>query len=141
MAFLTKEELRTVSDINIVNKIIALDDSIVTEVIDESIDLMKSYLSRFYDVDTIFSQSGEERKKAIVKKLKDIVIYELYTRNKWSQVESVLRSYNEAINWLEKLNTGEFGDHTLPDIPESDEPPGTDGNVRFGGNQQYSSRY
>lgn len=32
MAFLTKEELKTVSDINIVNKITALDDEIVTEI-------------------------------------------------------------------------------------------------------------
>ena len=73
--FLTKEELKTVSDINIVNKIVNMDDTIVADIIAESIDLMKSYLSRYYDAGAIFAQEGENRKKAVLKKLKDIVIY------------------------------------------------------------------
>ena len=55
MAFLTKEELKTVSDINIVDIITNLDDTIVTDIISESIDIMKGFLSRFYDIDAIFA--------------------------------------------------------------------------------------
>jgi phage gp36-like protein len=139
--FLEKEELKTVSDITIVNKITNLDDTIVEEIIEESIDLMKSYLSRFYDAEAIFDQTGNDRKKAIVKKLKDIVIFEIYNRNKWGVDSDTERSYAEAINWLEKLNTGEFGDSTLPSKPAPIPDDGTSGDTRFGGNRRYNSIY
>lgn len=141
MAFLVKEELKTVSDINIVNKITNLDDEIVVDIIDESIDMMKGYLSRYYDAEAIFNKEGDERKKSVLKKLKDIVIYEIYNRNKWGVDSSTEKSYAEAMNWLEKLNTGEFGDGTLPSKPSEDETAGTGGDIRFGGNTQYSSIY
>jgi len=141
MAFLIKEELKTVSDINIVNKITNLDDEIVTEIIEESIDLMKGYLSRYYDAETIFEKEGADRKKSVLKKLKDIVIYEIYNRNKWGVDSGTEKSYIEAINWLEKLNTGEFGDDTLPAKPSEEETTGTGGDIRFGGNKQYTSIY
>lgn len=141
MAFLTKSELKTVSDINIVNKITNMDDTIVEEIIDESVDLMKSYMSRFYDVGAIFAQTGDNRKKAVLKKLKDIVIYEIYNRNKWGVDSATEKSYIEAVNWLEKLNTGEFGDNTLPPVQDSDPADGAEGDTRFGGNKQYNSTY
>jgi hypothetical protein len=139
--FLTKDELKTVSDINIVNKITNMDDSIVAEIIGESIDLMKSYLSRYYDAEAIFAAEGDARKKAVVKKLKDIVIYEIYNRNKWGVDSATEKSYLEAINWLEKLNTGEFGDGTLPPVPDGTESDGNEGDTRFGGNKRYNSIY
>jgi phage gp36-like protein len=138
--FLTKDELKTVTDINVVNKIVNLDDTIVEEIIDESIDLMKSYLSRYYDAESIFNEEGSMRKKAVVKKLKDIVIYEIYNRNLWGENARVGAAYTEAINWLEKLNTGQFSDNTLPPIPD-EVGDGTDGDTRFGGNKKYSSIY
>jgi phage gp36-like protein len=142
MAFLTKEELKTVSDINLVNKITNLDDTIVDEIIDESIDLMKSYLSRYYDAEAIFAQEGDARKKMILKKLKDIVIYEIYSRNKQGGIEAVQPPYDEAVAWLEKMNTGVFSDRTLPPVPEEIDPTdGTEGDTRFGGNKRYSSIY
>ena len=143
MAFLTKEELKTVSDINIVNKITNLDDSIVTDIIDESIDLMKSYLSRYYDAEAIFAAEGSGRKKHILKFLKDIVIYEVYERHTRDTNDVTARRYNIAMRWLEKINTGEQGDGTLPSKP--DEPgeanDGTNGDTRYGGNERYTSKY
>ncbi len=142
MAFLTKEELKTVSDINIVNKITNLDDSIVTEIIDESIDKMKSYLSRYYDAESIFSTEGNARKRHIVKKLKDIVIYEIYERHTRDTNAVAERRYSEAMDWLEKINSGELGDGTLPSKPEEPtDNEGTTGDNRFGGYNRYSSLY
>jgi len=139
--FLTKDELKTVSDITIVNKITNMDDTIVAEIISESIDLMKSYLSRYYDAEAIFDAEGDARKKAVVKKLKDIVICEIYNRNKWGVDSATEKSYDEAINWLEKLNTGEFGDGTLPPVPDETDNTGAEGDTRFGGNKRYNSIY
>lgn len=142
MAFLTKAELKTVSDLRIVDIITNLDESIVVEIIDESIDKMQGFMSRFYDVEAIFDAEGDARKKSIVKRLKDIVIYETYERHTRETNDVAARRYAEAMDWLEKVYTGELGDRTLPPrpAPESDND-GTTGDVRFGGNPSYDSAY
>ena len=140
--FLEKSELKTVGQIPIIDKIINMDDSIVDDIIVESISLMKGYLSRFYDAETIFAQEGELRHKSILKRLKDIVIYEIYERHTREQNLVAMRRYQEAMAWLEKLNSGEFADHTLPALPNEDEDiNGISGDTRFGGNKRYHSRY
>jgi hypothetical protein len=114
--FLQKSELKTVSTEEIINKIIGGDDEIVVTIIGESIAMMKGYMSRFYDVELIFSQRGRKRHLTTLKKLKDIVIYEIYERRTKQQNAVAARRYNEAMLWLEKLSTGELGDKTLPPV-------------------------
>jgi phage gp36-like protein len=141
--FLEKSELKTVAQISLIDKIINLDDEIVENIIDESISLMKSYMSRFYDVEAIFNKEGDARHKATLKRLKDIVIYEIYERHTREHNAVAMRRYNEAMNWLEKLNTGEFGDKTLPIVQDNpdDDSAGTSGDTRFGGSKRYDSIY
>ena len=100
------------------------------------------FLIRFYNVEFIFSQEGGNRHKHILKVLKDIVIYEIYERHTREQNAVAMRRYQEAMSWLEKLNTGEFSDHTLPVASEDDSDlSGDSGDVRFGGNKQYKSQF
>jgi len=142
MAFLTKAELKTVADINLIGILTDLDDTIITDIIDESIDKMKGYLSRYYDIDAIFNAEGTTRKKSIVKRLKDIVIYEIYERHTRDTNAVAARRYAETIEWLEKSYTGEQGDRTLPPKPEqTTEIPGTTGENRYGGKRKYDSAY
>ena len=144
MAFLTKAELKTVSNIPIIDKIINMDDEIVDQIIDESIAIMKSDLSRFYDADAIFSTTGADRHKNVLKKLKDIVIYEIYERHTRETNGVAERRYKEAMYWLEKLNTGEKGDGTLPtkpDEPGESDNNGSTGDTRYGGGKKYGSVY
>ena len=139
--FLVKSELKTVAQIPIIDKIINMDDEIVVDIVNESISMMKGYLSRYYDAETIFAQEGENRHKMVLKRLKDIVIYEIYERHTRDQNAVAMRRWQEAMAWLEKLNTGEFSDHTLPTIPEVDDSTGATGDTRFGGNKRYGSIY
>ncbi|MGE4542239.1 MAG: phage protein Gp36 family protein [Bacteroidales bacterium] len=142
MAFLTKDELKTVSDIEIVDIITNLDDTIVAEIIAESIDKMKGFMSRFYDIESIFDQQGDDRKKSVVKRLKDIVIYEIYERHTRSTNDVAARRYAEAMDWLEKVYTGELGDRTLPPKPPVEtDGQGSTGDIRFGGSIKYDSAY
>lgn len=142
MAFLVKAELKTVAQIGLIDLITAADDTIIISIIDESIDKMKSFLSRFYDVEAIFAAEGNARKASILKRLKDIVIYEIYERHTREPNAVAARRYAEAMDWLEKMNTGELGDHTLPPKPnEEGETEGTAGDTRFGGNKRYTSIY
>ena len=76
--FLEKSELKTVGLEEIINRIINSDDTIVEEIIAESIDVMSGYLFQQYDTTAIFEASGENRNLTIVKHLKGIVLFEIY---------------------------------------------------------------
>lgn len=128
--FLEKAELKTVATDEIINKIINHDDSIVDDIILESIDVMASYLHQYFNTEAIFSKTGNERNKTIIKHLKGIVIYEIYTRRTKIINEVAKSRYDEAMLWLEKVSEGKIqpplpireldtnGDGT-PDAPSS----------------------
>ena len=142
MAFLEKSELETVTSINIVDIITNLEDKIVNDIIEESIAKMEGFLSRFYDIEAIFNATGNDRNKAVVKRLKDIVIYEIYERHTRDTNAVAARRYAETMDWLEKTYTGEQGDRTLPAKPEDlGDSTGQTGDTRFGGNKRYNSVY
>ena len=148
--FLNKEELRSVAPIAIIDKITAEDDSIIDIIIAESIAVMTSLLSRYYDTDAIFSaevttdeegNTTDNRNQMVVKYLKDISIYEIYNRCTREQNEVAETRYNIAMEWLTKLNSGELQDKSLPPLSDGEEDDGTTGEVRFGGNKRYNSIY
>ena len=70
--YLTKDELKTVATKEVIDLITQGDEQIVTEIIAESIDLMASYLYKYYDTEAIFAKEGNERSKILLKYLKDI---------------------------------------------------------------------
>lgn len=142
MPFLLKSELKTVGQISLIDKIINQDNTIFDEICAESIALMTSYLSRRYDVENIFNKTGNDRNKNIVKRLKDIIIYEIYERYTKEQNEVAARRYNEAMKWLESINSGEFADGTLPELTaDLTNDNLTEGDNRYGGNKKYESGY
>lgn len=137
--YITKEDLKTVCPLSMVGLLTGEQDEIVSTIIEESIAKMKSYLSKNYDVDAIFDES-KPKNLNIVKYLKDISIYEIYIRNTRDMNDVAQSRYDEAMDWLQKLNTGELYDETLPRKPKS-ESPSTEGYVRFGSNKKYESKY
>ena len=139
MSFLSKTELKTVASLEIVDTITGADDSIVNAIINESISVMKSYLSLYYDAEAIFTVSGTARNLTVLKHLKAIVIYEVFIRLTRDMNEVAKARYDEAMMWLEKLNTGEFTDNSLPPLPGEETSP--DQCARYGGNQKYNSSF
>lgn len=137
--FLTSDELISIVDHNLVSKLTADNSSIVNTIITESIETMRSYLSKYYDADAIFDKEDTARNINVLKKLKDIVVYEIYTRNPRAMNAVAEKKYNEAINWLEKLNEGKFTDKTLP-VP-APEVPSVQTSMRLGSNQKYQSNF
>lgn len=137
--FLSQGELKTVADPAIIDLITGIDTTIVEQIIAESIDLMSSYLSNYYDTNTLFAQRGTSRNLTILKRLKDISIYEIYIRNTRKMNEVAKVRYEEAMNWLEKLNTGEFVDGRLPLLSDTTGQQRQD--IRFGSNTKYESSF
>lgn len=106
--FLEKSELKTVATDEIINKIINNDDAIVTNIIEESIDLMSGYLFQYFDTEVIFSKTENDRNKTVLKHLKGIVIHEIYTRRTKAFNEVAKARYDEAMLWLEKVSEGKI---------------------------------
>lgn len=104
--FLNIDELKTVATREVIDLITKSDNTIVEDIIAESIDLIKSYLYKYYDTDSIFNKVGDERSRVILKYLKDIVIHEVYIRRTKEMNEVAKMRYDEAMLWLEKMAKG-----------------------------------
>lgn len=114
MAFLTKAELKTKAHIEIINAITRSDDAIIDMIIDENISYMKSFLRARYNVDQIFSKTGTNRNNVVLKILKDLVIFEIYSSTNPVQLTTALKESRErAENWLKSVMREEIN----PDLP------------------------
>lgn len=113
MSFLVKDELKTVSTKEVVDLITNYNDAIVVDIIDESIDVVASYLNDYFDTAAIFQKEGSERSKVVLKHLKSIVIHAIYNRRQRQMNETNLHNYEEAIAWLTNVSKGLI----KPDLP------------------------
>lgn len=116
--FLSKEELKTVSTTEIIDLITNSQDPTVTSVINECIDMMKSYLFRYYDANAAFETEGAARNLTLLRHLKSLVIADLYFIRKKTLPEGMEKRYDEAMRWLEKVSKGEIE----ADLPPKQEP-------------------
>lgn len=144
MAFLDKAALKTVATVEVVNLITNSDDSIVTEIIAESIDIMKSYLFKHYDTDTIFTAEDPDKSRVIVKYLKDIAIHEIYIRRTKQMNEVAKLRFDEAMLWLEKVAKGTIQPDLPPKLVDTDgdgEPDDTVPFMKLGSRKTYKNHY
>lgn len=129
--FLEKSELKTVGLEEIINRIINSDDTIVEEIIAESIDVMSGYLFQYFDTTAIFKASGENRNLTIVKHLKGIVLFEIYTRRTKQLNEVAKMRYDEAMLWLEKVSKGTIQPNLPPKLKDTNGDGIPDSEVPF----------
>ncbi len=139
MPFIIKEELKTVSVPAVVDKAINENDDIVLDIIDETEDVMRSYLSGRFDVDAIFSAVADARSGVVVKHFKKIVVDEIYKRKSNGLNEVTQLGYDEAMTWLTGVANGQIAAGDLPPANE-DQTPG-DGFIKYGGNTRYDSNF
>ena len=138
MAFISKNELKSAALIPVVNKAINDDDDVVDIIVDETEDVMRSYLSGRFDVDAIFSATDTDRNGVVVKHFKKIVVNEIYKR-KTGEINDVTQTdYDEAMTWLEGVSSGKIDAGNLPVV--TNETTG-DGFIKFGGNTRYDSNF
>lgn len=134
MAFLTADDLRTYmftifigeskNDFNTVDEEIELNN----------IEFVRSKIGNRYDCDNIFSQSGEDRNRLIVKILTILVLYDLVRRNPARKVpEDFREDWKWAIKWLDDVRDGKESPSGLPqlNLPDS----GNLSNVLHGNNR------
>lgn len=104
----------------------------------EAIEEVAGYLRSRYDVDAIFTATGEARNNVIVMRCCDVALYHLASsRNQRQGMEIRKERYERAVKWLEDVQKG----NVMPDLPT---PVGPDGEqdinnpIRFGSERKNS---
>lgn len=137
MAFLTKEELKTAIRTEKLNRIADEDDEIISFYINAAITEVKSRLTPNnkkawldgrlrYDVDAIFSATGNDRHELLLDITKVVALWRLIIRNNAGVDYAVIESrYQFCIEYLKDLASGYANDSSLPTIKEPTDPNGT----------------
>ncbi|SEW02046.1 Protein of unknown function [Chitinophaga sp. YR573] len=135
--FLELSELSTHAYKEVMDEISRDDDTIPEDAINAAIEEARGYLTA-YDVDAIFSATGDNRNPVLLLYIKDIAIWHFINLANVA-IEMELRSdrYDKAIKWLEKVQSGK----TNPSLPLPAPPVGDNNFIKWGGNQRRGSHY
>jgi len=100
------------------------EDALLEEAEDEAIAVIRDYLISKYDVDLIFSSSGDSRPKNVLRWAKTLVIYYIYERIPDEMVpERVVKNYDDTLETLENIARGDMN-VDLPKLSEQTPPFG-----------------
>jgi phage gp36-like protein len=109
MAFISLVDIQKKIRLEEINQITRNDDTIVIFAIDAAISEMKGYLSKYYDVNSVFQQTGSSRNSLLVDFAIDIAIYNIISTCPPGQdVEDRIARYERAIKWLKGVAKGEI---------------------------------
>lgn len=118
--FITADDYSASIRLELIEKALRGEDSILESVEDQAIAEMKSYLAGRYDVDAIFSATGDDRHALVLMIAKDIAIYHLCSIREGLMTQIRIDRYEHAIKWLEGVQKGELAVEGLPRLPEED---------------------
>lgn len=98
-------------------------DSAIVEICeDRAIAEMRSYLSKYYDCDTIFSQSSTERHPLILMMAIDIAVYHIFCLHNPYKMSQIRKDrYDRAVEWLKAVAKGDITIDGAPRLPEKEQ--------------------
>lgn len=97
------------------------DDTLVEICEDRAIAEARGYLSRRYDCDKIFSETGNGRNQLVLMMLIDIAVYHIFCIHNPRNVSEIRKDrYNRAKEWLEAVANEEISIDGVPLLPESE---------------------
>lgn len=95
------------------------DPQIIEVCEDRAVAEMKSYLSKTYDCEAIFSATAKERHPLILMFALDIAIYHIFCQHNPYKISQIRQDrYERAVNWLKGVMKG---DVTIEGAPRLDE--------------------
>lgn len=118
--FITVDDYPASIRLELVEKAARGDDNILEIVENQAISEMKSYLSGRYDVEAVFSATGDDRHDLVLMFAKDITIYHLCSIREGLMTQTRIDRYQRAIEWLKDVQKGELVVEGLPRLPEED---------------------
>ena len=107
--FVAKAEFVTIISMVTLDYLTGADDTIIDEMVDEAVEEMKAYIGQRYDADGVFNVTGTDRSKTAMMLVKDMVLYNLYSRHRNKPMpEIVTKRFEKAMQWLRDLANEKF---------------------------------
>lgn len=119
--FITVDDYSASIRLEFVEKAARGDDNILEIVENQAISEMKSYLSGRYDVEAIFSATGEDRHDLVLMFAKDIAIYHLCSIREGLMTQTRVDRYERAVKWLTDVRDGKLVVEGLPRLEEAEQ--------------------
>lgn len=95
------------------------DDAIVEICEDRAVEEMRCYLSKRYDCDRIFTQTGDGRSQLVLMMAIDIAIYHIVSIHNPQSIKGIRKErYERAVEWLKAVAAKEISVDGLPLLPE-----------------------
>lgn len=125
MAFIDKTDIIKALHGEYLDEITRNDELIIKAGIDAAISEMKAYLANIYDVQLIFSATGNNRNALLVEFAVDIAIYNIVEIDRPGiDMEDRRARYKRAIDWLKQVRDGNLNaDLPLLDNTEENKNP------------------
>lgn len=103
----------------ILDALIRKNRSIIEKCEDRAIAVMRSYMSKRYDCTKIFSARGSARNELVLMLALDITIYHIFSiHNPRSMSQIRIDRYEQAIEWLKDVRSGDIVVDELPSLPD-----------------------
>lgn len=133
MNYLTQDDLKTHSFERFINESSKDFAQSISNVENENIGIIKSYLAALYDTETIFDNTQPIRNPVLVRILSKLVLYDIIRRNAARKVpDDYVEAYKAAMETLEKIAYGKL---VLADLPPAvDDDGNTKKYLNFGNN-------
>jgi phage gp36-like protein len=129
MAFAQIEDYNSTIHAEIINAMVRENTDTISDAEAMAIGEISGYLNGRYDVEQIFSATGDDRNAFILMVVKDITVYHLscmHNPQKFSQIRQ--NRYDQAIDKLERVQNGKFSPVGLPvktfETSDTDTPEG-----------------
>lgn len=133
--FLEIQEMNTVVAEYKIQEITDYDDTIMQQCILAAVKRVRRLLSGRYDVDKIFSATGNERDAELLEICKNIALWFLVRRCNVDILYSrVKETYDRDMDYLKELKNGEIPSD-LPPLESNGKPVGS---IRSGSNPKFS---
>lgn len=137
--FLSPEEMKTHLYAENVDVIARGDESIMKAAISSAVAEMRGYM-RAYDVNAVFSATGDNRDDLVLTYCKDIATWHfLVLCNAGHELKLRQDRYDRAISWLKSVQKGDF----VPDLPPAQDENGNTGTsiIKFGSNPKRGQHF
>lgn len=123
----------------ILDALVRDDEALVEICEDRAIEEMRSYLSKRYDCDAIFSAEGKDRNQLILMMVIDIAVYHIFCIHNPQKLSQVRKDrYERAVEWMKAVANEDISIDGAPLLPE--EERAAKASVMFRSNPQRTNR-
>lgn len=107
--------------LDILDALVRKDNAVIEICEERAIAEMRSYLSRRYDCDKIFSATGDSRNQLILMMAIDIAVYHIFCIHNPMKLSQIRKDrYDRAMEWLKQVASGEVSVDGAPALSSED---------------------